>query len=293
MNTFLRSRYLESIVRGAVALQLWDGARDARVRDRLAVVIEREDPLEPEWARDQAPGWADDQDREGRFRFPKRARHLHAVLYGAQLKGRPKRAFEVRVYDSGWRFTPRRLRVPVPANPDPDDAAKPQLRIRRTALYPGPAYDVISGSTGIRGRVTRRDEPVRWSRAVVAAASGAAADAPRAIAHGDDQGEFLLIVPPVAARTLASPLGTFTLPLTVAIPPPLTANQKLAIKADPLADLGIEPMGAAQARAGVSPPVEAPDEAAMGWRFPAGYVQRMQQNITFTAGRIHRVTFAF
>lgn len=293
MNTFLPSRYLERVIRGAVALQLWDGARDARIAAEVDVVIEREDPAEPQWARDQAIG-IEDVDEEGRQRFPKRptrrhAVNLHAILYGRQLPLGPRKAmFDVRIVDRRWRFSPRRLRVPVPTAPDSDTAGEPMMRIRRTALYPGAAYDLISGSTGIRGRVIRNNKPVRWPRVVVPPASGAAGDPPRAVAHGDHLGEFLLLIPPAAVGTLSSPAGTFQLPLTLGVPPALTAAQQRAIALDALADLRLESMAAAQAIATVSPRTAARDPIAMGWRFPGGYLQSARGPITFTAGRIHR-----
>ena len=94
MNTFLPSPFDERILRGAVALQLWDGVRDARLPAVADVLIEREDAAEPRWALDQAIGEADDVDAEGRYRFPKRptrrhAVNLHAVVYPQPLPAGP------------------------------------------------------------------------------------------------------------------------------------------------------------------------------------------------------------
>jgi hypothetical protein len=71
-------------------------------------------------------------------------------------------------------------------------------RVRRPVLFPGAAYDAVSLSTGLRGRVTRAGgSVVRWSR-VEARRNGG--DTIIARAHGDDRGEFLLLLPPEASQ---------------------------------------------------------------------------------------------
>ena len=167
------------------------------------------------------------------------------------------------------------------------------MRIRRTAVYPGPAYDVISGSTGMRGRVTFGGRPARWVRVIVPALSGIATDPPRAVAHGDDQGEFLLIVPPAALQSLSA-THTFSLPITIFHPPvaALTPDQERAIKRDRIVDVPLETIGAAQAVVGVMPPRAALDRIAMGWTMPPGYITRNEGTKTFTAGKIQREVFA-
>jgi hypothetical protein len=302
MNTFLPSRYDERILRGAVALQLWDGARDARLPATADVLIEREDAALPQWSLDQAIGEPDDADAEGRYRFPKRptrrhAVNLHAIVYPQPLPpGRPapppKVAFEVRVVDTRGQYVPRRLRLPIPAAADPDDAGRPLLRIRRAALFPAAPYDLVSGSTGIRGRVTVAGRPVRWARVVVPAASGAATDPPRAVAHGDEKGEFLLIMPPAAGATLSA-ASTFSLPLTIGVPPALTPALELAIRRDRLSDVPLETIGPAQVIAGSAPPRPAPDRVAMGWAMPAAYTIHNEGPITLTAGRLRREKFDY
>jgi len=290
-NAFLPSRYLERVVRGAVALQLWDGARDARLRDALDVLIEREIKIEPQWAQLEAPGRPDDVDEAtGWYRFPKRRTDLHALLYPEPRPDEPKTALDVRIFDRRWRYTPRRVGVPVPVAVDPDEDANPRLRIRRTALYPGPAYPLTAGTTGIRGRVRRAGVPVRWARARVL---GSPADYPPvAIAHGDDRGEFLLIVP-VLRSALTSPAGTLQLSVQVATPPQPSAATLNAIRSDPLSDLVLESMDPAT---GIHDPdinadVEDPDHKAMGWVLPGTYSVGETRTVTFTAGRIHREKF--
>jgi hypothetical protein len=275
---------------GAVALQLWDAARDARLRDRIDAIIVREYPRSPDWGLDQAPDRAD-RDKKGRPRFGKRTRHTHGMLYGRQARARAKEAIDVWLYDDAWRYAPRRLHVPVPATREPDSGAQPRLRVRRTAMYPGPAYDVMSGATGLRGRVehpvaaTRL--PVRWPRVIVPDPDGT--PRPLAVAHGDHHGEFLLLLPPSRFLNVTGPAGRVDVDIEIrwqTLPP-------YAADSDPLNDLPLENVGAA---AGVADPdmtplAESPDPVAMGWTLPASYGASLPRTITFTAGIIHRDVF--
>ena len=131
---------------------------------------------------------------------------------------------------------------------------------------------------------------MRWVHVVV---PGGGNQPPRAVAHGDDKGEFLLIIPPLS-MALAAPGGTFTLPVVVSVPPPLTDDQKKAIRRDPLSDIPVDQIAATVPadNPATASTVPTPDWRAMGWREPAGYNKRPQQNIAFTAGRIHRELFA-
>jgi hypothetical protein len=257
---------------GAVALQLWDAARGARLRDRIEVVVEREYPRRPEWAAEQAL---------------RRNRHLYGLSYGRGAKT----AIDFWLYDSAWRYVPRRLHVPVPAAPEPDTGAQPRLRIRRAALYPGPAYDVMSGTTGLRGRlehvVSGAAVGVRWPRVVAADPAGTLT--PLAVAHGDDKGEFLLVLPPSRLLAPTAPRGEVRVGIEIAwqaLPP-------YAAGSDPLADLPLETVGAAVgvAEPDMVPLAERPDPMAMGWQLPSSYGTTIHRTVTFTAGRIHRDVF--
>jgi hypothetical protein len=105
----------------------------------------------------------------------------------------------VRFVDPARRFVPRRLRVPLwtEAEVAAADASPPsgpyipvRSRLLRPWLLPGPAYPLFGGTTAIRGRVTRAGRPVRWPR-ITARAPG---DTVVGWAHGDERGEFLLVV---------------------------------------------------------------------------------------------------
>ena len=103
----------------------------------------------------------------------------------------------LRLADPDRRFVPRRLRVPLwtlaevaLAEANPPGAYVPvRSRLVRAWLSPGSAYDRPGGATAIRGRVTMAGAPVRWPR--VTALDGAL---PVGWAHGDERGEFLLVV---------------------------------------------------------------------------------------------------
>jgi hypothetical protein len=63
-------------------------------------------------------------------------------------------------------------------------------------MFPGAAYHAPPTATGVRGRALRGQEPLRWAR-VEARLNGAADPVGRA--HGDERGEFLLLLASAAA----------------------------------------------------------------------------------------------
>lgn len=156
---------------------------------------------------------------------------------------------DLRIDERRRRYVPRRLRL--------DLAVLPQTR--RPALFPGAGYDYVPRTTGLRGRVTRAGEPLRWAR-VEARLPGT--DTLVGRAHGDDRGEFLLLIAPEAA-----PFAELTDPLQVAVsvfgpataPVPDPPGIELE---DPYWDLPLEPLAAPGG----------PDPIADGETLPAGYV---------------------
>jgi hypothetical protein len=110
-------------------------------------------------------------------------------------------------------------------------------------LFPGAGASLPTGATVVRGRVTRLDPgtggavPVRWARVrATGPAPGAGGDL--GWAHGDDRGEFVLVLD-AAARALQLTVGA----ATGAPPSPAAAL------ADPLVDLPPEPTAAHDGRA--------------------------------------------
>jgi len=116
---------------------------------------------------------------------------------------------------------------------------------------------------GCRGRVTRDDAPVPWTRVVAERGDGTVVGR----AHGDAHGEFLLLLGSATAvgADLALPLGAI---VTVLGPPGPVAGDPAD---DPLAGL----------------PLEAADDSAegaavlAGERDPAGYVVLTSRSVEF------------
>jgi len=167
---------------------------------------------------------------------------------------------------------PRRLRFPI-LGQAAAETRPPRFRVRRPVLFPGAAYDVSSGATGLRGRVLRAGKPMRWAR-VEARLPAAGTLVGRA--HGDDRGEFLLLI-----GSEASPVGDVVPPLEIEVtvfgpaapPVPPDADRP---KIDPLWDLPLEQTAA---------PGD-PDPVAEGEAQPAGYTATTTQTIDLEFGKI-------
>jgi hypothetical protein len=171
----------------------------------------------------------------------------------------------LRLYDYDRHYVPRRLHLDL----------DPLPQVRRPALFPGAAYDVSARATGLRGRVTRAGEPMRWVR-VEARLTGP--DVLVGRSHGDDRGEFLLLLAPEAAPfvDLSDPLEievTVFGPSTPPVPsPPSLAEQ------DAYWDLPLEMLGA---------PAEF-EPVAAGETLPPEYVSTLTSTrlVRFRLGRI-------
>jgi hypothetical protein len=152
----------------------------------------------------------------------------------------------IRIADPQRRYVPRRLRVPLwsrrrveesDADPPTGSRVAATARSVRPWLLPGPASQPPLGTTGLRGQVRRDDGPVPWPR--VRALGGA--DELLGHAHGDDRGEFLLVltttgvVPPPPPSSLPIRLQVW-IPDPSAPPPP----DQLISEDDPLGGLVIE-----------------------------------------------------
>ena len=122
-------------------------------------------------------------------------------------------------------FVPRRFSVPLWSEHEVGMAdltgigyVPARSRLVRPFLLPGSAYFLPRGTTAVRGRVVHANERVRWPRIV------ATDDSARAVgwAHGDERGEFLLVVES-AGKIL--PPAPDTLAITFAVSAPaLTTN---------------------------------------------------------------------
>lgn len=199
----------------------------------------------------------------------------HACRYRLLLRpGLGPGPVPVRLWDDARRYVPRRLEVAmmnVALNPP-----APWGRIIRPALFPGAAYGVPAGSVGCRGRVLRGGVPLRWAR-VEARVGGVVVGR----AHGDDRGEFLLLLGPAAAT---GPDLVFPIQAKVTVygpDPPPPPGPEAAL--DPLWDLPLEVVPASGG-AGV----------LAGTRVPPGYrATAAPRVVSFGPDGLRGETFVF
>jgi len=249
MNQVLDERYLESITRLAVGIEPTDAVRAAPIGFGVTVAVDGV-PLRPAFsALDPNIPWWEPQDVLPRIRRNDACRHLFvfrvdpahpAVVRVRDPAGRgPALSIEdpldVRIWDPTRRFVARRLRMGLPALPQ-------KGRVVRPALFPGAAYDLPAGAVACRGLVVRDGEPMPWARVEARRGAGVVGHA-----HGDDRGEFLLLLGGAAVSAAAL---QFPIRLDVVVfgpkvkPAPATTP---AAKADPLGDLPLEEVPAGSA----------------------------------------------
>jgi hypothetical protein len=165
----------------------------------------------------------------------------------------------VRLVPRDRRYVPRRLRFAIPtiaavlAAETAGTDVPTTSRIWGPVLFPGATYDVVDSQTTVRGRVTRGGHPVRWTR-VEASADGHVVGR----AHGDDRGEFLLVL---GQNTGAVGDLTPSLPVTIDV---YARDPELPVDpTDPLGDLPLEI---------AAPAATVPDDVSAGIALPDLYV---------------------
>jgi hypothetical protein len=248
-NQVVPSRYDERILRLALGVEPLDAASRGRAPDRLRVVVEVHPSPLHEW-RTWPPGvrLTDVLPPLRRHRTGRWVR-LHDGAVAVPMT--------VRIDDASRRYVPRRLAVDVPSEADllaeeadpavPD--SPPGRRMLRPWLHPGAAYDVGAGATGIRGRAvevvdaaTDERRPLRWVR--VRATTRTTPPEDLGWAHGDDRGEFLLLLstPPDEIALADDPVEA-RLTISALLPPPdPDPDDPLLTEVDPLWDLPVEPI---------------------------------------------------
>ena len=252
MNLFVDKRYDEHIERLALGLEPIDAGRLTRLAFPIRVFFE---------------------ERLLGLPRPRLERHrscLHALRYLPGVSGTVKLRFQ----EDARRYVPRRISFPIQTIAAADAAAWPN-RVRRPRMFPGAAYDVVSQATGLRGRVLRGTDLLRWAR-VEARIGGSIVGR----AHGDDRGEFLLLL-----DSSASPVGDLVSPFSVRVdvfapavlPTPATADQP---QLDPFWDL---PPEIAAVLDPVHPEI---DPVSAGETLPAGYTANANANINFQLGEV-------
>ena len=142
-------------------------------------------------------------------------------------------------------------------------------RLFRPWLLPGAAYALPRGTTGIRGRLMLGPRtPVRWGR-VTALGAGPVV---LGTAHGDDRGEFVLVL--TETGVVGEPPPTFDVELAVSGPDPTLAPDPV----DLLADLPVEPVARS-----ANPPAPADLDSPLlrGEVVPAGHIASIAARETY------------
>jgi hypothetical protein len=292
VNHFVPARFDELSQRLALGLELLDAGRGLRVAQPASVAFDGV----PWPAPPRVVGGVEIHDILERV-----DRHdscLHALVYRRRLFRKPAlpgpATLGLRFLSRERRFVPRRLAFDL-LDPDPiaaaeeanPDAGDPALlgspsRVRQVTLWPAAAYDITRTATGLRGRVRARagGGPVRWARVTAFASDAAGNPDPTAVvgrAHGDDRGEFLLLL-----DSDAGGIGPFDKTLSVtahvtvfadATVPLVTPEQRAN---DPLWDLPLERVTTALRT----------DPVLRGEQLPATFTLRDTRKLTFPLGRI-------
>jgi hypothetical protein len=280
VNEFLATRYLECVHRLVVGIDPIDASTRHRVswpiriaRDR-ALALEALERLRPRRlpVDDVLP------------RLEPHATRVHVVLWERDQPWIPKPRerplmLKVRLSDARRRFVPRCLEIPVAGFPAADpkaalDALTLEARTRTPWLYPGAAYPV-NGLTALRGRVLRRatatdpQRPARWAR-IEARVGGL----PVGVAHGDDRGEFLLLISSLAAPSVQLP-ARLNVEVQAFVPPETSPFPTWRPEVDPLWDLPPERL---------ADPGTTPDPVAEG-ATRSGYTHLASRSIALAYGQ--------
>lgn len=195
---------------------------------------------------------------------------------------------DLRVIDPGRRYVPRRLSIPVPALAavlaadqahDIDPTVPLAPRGCRPSLFPGAAYGTHAGATIIRGRATwgAGGPPVQWAR-IEATADVAGHSGPWR-AHGDDRGEFLLVIGSlsvVQAQQLSLEIDVDVVVRARPVPPPGTpVDSPARSRGDPLWHLPVERLAT----------LDPSDPVAAGVAVPPGYTATASRVVTCRRGQ--------
>lgn len=304
-NAVLSAGWVETVRRLRVGIEPVDLLRDRGPLDELALHLESVPlPTLPPGP-DVSPG---DADGAGLPRVRPNHAGRFALAFGRPLIDEPQARIVVRLVDPSRRWVPRRLSIPVPTLDavvdaeeahDQDPASPLAPRACQPALFPGAAYGEAAGATIVRGRVRWADlSPARWVRVVattrdpvaIVDGDGNVVDSERPIigrAHGDDRGEFLLVVGPLPKELATVRSQTVDLSIEVRARPEPAAGVPVTSptgsRSDPLWHLPVEMVGA----------LTPGDAVAAGTVLPAGYTSTVTRDITCRRGRVTRPSVPF
>jgi len=195
---------------------------------------------------------------------------------------------DLRVIDPDRHYVPRRLSIPVPALAavlaaegahDLDPAVPLTPRGGRPRLFPGAAYGTHAGTTIIMGRATwgAGGPPVQWAR--IEATADVAGHSGPWHAHGDDRGEFLLVIGSlsvVQAQQLSLTVDVNVVVRARPVPPPGTpVDSPAQSRRHPLWHLPVERLAT----------LDPSDPVAAGTALPPGYTATASRVVTCRRGQ--------
>ena len=255
MNVYAPSRYDERVTHLALGIEPRSAVAGSRLDSGIDVRWERHPRPVDRWRRwrpgDTLTMALPQLDRHPSGRFARRYDQPIATAMDVRIVDDDRNGAK-RVSGRGRRIVPRRLRIAIAdeqtvLDAETDPSTPPHAAWRRmfpVACFPGSAADLASGSTVLRGTL-RRDRgdgvlvPVRWARVRADTTTGVTVG----WAHGDDRGEFVLVVP--AADAVNVPADPLLVRLTVGAelpPPPSDPADPMLREIDPLWDLPLEPV---------------------------------------------------
>ena len=273
MNTFLSPMFVEHVDRLAVGLEPLDALSATRIARPVGVAVDGSPLVLP-----NTPPWPEPSATSGLMTLPRHGSGRFVLLFASGVDT----PVILRLVPADRRFVPRRMQFTFVDEATVLNAEQAGIDITaagrawRPRLFPGAAYDVPHTATGVRGTVTRAGAPVRWTR-VEAMLAGKIVGR----AHGDDRGEFLLVLGPnddvTGTGDLVSPIEV-TIDVYARDPAlPLDAH-------DSIADLPLEKAAA---------PGSATDDVSDGKALPDHYVQVASlPNHPLTLGRLSSVPIA-
>lgn len=275
-NRYLPSRYIEIVQRLAVSIEPVDAYRGARVPPPLLMLRDEKIAAEVRLRlRDERGNVTSVLPRVGRSNTCR-----FKLLYAGVTYDHADPWLRVRLVQgfnefAPRHFVPRRLEIPV-LDPATADAAAFSRRVHRPALFPGADYPVHDSVTGLRGRVTRAGHAMPWARVEARRMhNGTVGTSIVGRAHGDDRGEFLLLVDSGATAPGGATMAV-TLRLTVYGPSPAPVPPPpIEAATDPHWSMPVERLPLTSASS---------DAVSRGDDPPPGYTASTSRDVTLRLG---------